>query len=101
MKPLLLIKTCQNLPDCGHGKEKLIVIAVAGCGMHYFVSAVLVHFELLQISLQVLFTAMKIHTMARIVKKKPLKMMCFSSTVGYGIIVQESLFKDTLRAYFC
>ena len=77
------------------------MIAVASCGMHYFVSAVLVHVELLRISLQVLFTAMKIHTMARIVKKKPLKMMCFSSTVGYGIIVQESLFKDTLRAYFC
>ena len=77
------------------------MIAVAGCEMHYFVSAALVHFELLRISLQVLFTDMKIHTMTRIVKKKPLKMMCFSSTVGYGIIVQASLFKDTLRAYFC
>ena len=51
-------------------------MAVAGCGLHYFVSApfgsflVAVNFSIAERFKYLLFTAMKINTTARIVKKK-------------------------------
>ena len=91
-------------PDCAHGKEKLV--ANGYCITSFRV--VLVHFGSLEILVQpkdlnICFsTAMKIHTMARIVKKEnnfifssritKTCQTCVSSTVGNGIIVQASLF---------
>ena len=51
-------------------------IVVAGCGLHYFVSArlcsfwVVANFSIAERLKYLFFTAMKIHTMARIVKKQ-------------------------------
>ena len=59
---------------------------VAGCGLHYFV---LVHFEFLQILVQLkdfiylFFTAIKNHTMAHIIKKQN---FIFSSLATYKLV---------------
>ena len=85
-------------------------IVVSGCGLHFFVSigfgsfGFIANFSTAERSKNIFFTAMKIRTMARIVKKQNNFMlffislvtktcqMCFSCTVGYGIIVITSLF---------
>ena len=84
-------------------------IVVASCGLHYFVLPcfgsfwVFANFSTAESFKCLLFTAMKIHIMERMIKKQSnfifsslvtqTCQMCFISTVGYGIIVQAPLFK--------
>ena len=78
-------------------------IVVAGCGLHYFVSVlfrsfwVFSNFSTAERFKYLFFTAMKVYTMVRIVKKRKnfifsslvtyTCQMCFTSTVGYGNII--------------
>ena len=75
----------KNLPDCCHAKEKFVVNFSSAERFKYL-----------------FFTAMKMHTMMRIVKKQnnfilsslatQTCQMCSSCTVEYGAIVQAPLF---------
>ena len=83
-------------------------MAVAGCGLHYFVLVpfgsfgVGANFSKAEKFKYLFYTAMKIHTIVPIVKKQnnfifdslvtKTCQMCFFCTVGYGIIAQTSLF---------
>ena len=71
-----LVKDCENLSDCGHGKKNWSWIVVAGCGLQYVVRArfglfwVVVNFSKSIRYKYLFFAAMKIHTMVCIVKKQ-------------------------------
>ena len=76
IKSLPLIKDCQNLSVFAYGKEDWLWVVVTGCGFDYFVPFGFVLFWVVR-SLNtperlkyLLFTALKIHTMAYIVKKQ-------------------------------
>ena len=89
-------------------------IVVVGCGLHYFVSArfssfwVFPKFSTAERFKYQFFTALKNHTMARIVKKHnnfifsllvtKTCQMCFTSTAGYGIIVQVTIIWFILKS---
>ena len=64
------------MPGCGYDKIKLVLITVAGCGLHYFVLArfgsiwAVANFTIAERFKYLIFTAKKIRTMERIVKKQ-------------------------------
>ena len=79
IKPL--IKGFQNLPDCGHGKEKLVVNRCNGLWVALFCFGSLSFVVRLWLRVvancstaerfkYLFFPAIKIHTMVRIVKKR-------------------------------
>ena len=100
-----IIKTCLIVDMV---KKTWSWIIITGCGLHYFISDrfysfwAIANFSSAEKFKYLFFTAIKIHTMACIVKKQnnfifsllvtQTCQMCFISTVGYGIIVQASLF---------